>query len=221
VPRILVVDNEPTTVGFIKRALHAQKYATEGASSSRTCLAALASMPFDMVVLDLVLPDVTDLSLIEAIRSKYPTVKIIVVTGVLDVRDKVRCFRLGVVDYLTKPFAIAELVARIEIRLNEKTPQANGDRHTCAGNMTLDPSRHTVGVRGRSIALSQREYNLLSCLTTSDKAMTREQLLTTVWGFDFGTDSNVVDVYVKRLRTKLGADVIETVRNVGYRIPAA
>jgi two-component system, OmpR family, response regulator len=222
VPRILVVDDEPTIVGFVRRALHAKDFATEGANTPDECLRLLAKGDIDLVVLDLMLPGITDLFLVEQIRSLYPAVKIIVLSAVMDVRDKVRCLDLGAADYVTKPFALAELLARVDARLSD-TAEAKGAsvRPTCAGRITLDPKRQCVGVRGKSVSLSQREYLLLTRLTSVDGPVTREELLSDVWGFNFDTGSNVVDVYVKRLRGKLGADVIETVRNVGYRVPAA
>jgi two-component system, OmpR family, response regulator len=222
VPRILVVDDEPTIVGFVRRALHAKAYATDGAHSAQECLRKLGDGSFDLVVLDLVLTGNVNTFLVEQIRKNYPSIKIIVLSAVLDVQVKVRCLTLGAADYVTKPFALAELLARIEVRLAEAAAKiGETSRPTCAGHMTLDPKRHAVGVRGRNVALSQREYHLLSRLTSVNVPVTREELLTDVWGGSFDTGSNVVDVYIKRLRAKLGPDVIETVRNVGYRVPAA
>jgi two-component system, OmpR family, response regulator len=221
VPRILVVDAEPTIVGFVRRALHAKTFATEGAHTPDECLRILAKGDIDLVVLDLTLSGVADLFLAEQIRSLYPNVTMIVLSSLMDVRVKVRCSDLGASDYVTKPFALADLLTLIDTRLNDAGAKSATFFPTCAGRITLDPTRRCVGVRGKRVSLSQREYLLLTRLTSTDGPVTREQLLSDVWGQNFDTGSNVVDVYVKRLRGKLGAQVIETVRNVGYRVPAA
>jgi two-component system, OmpR family, response regulator len=221
-PRILVVDDEPTIVEFLKRALHVRSIEAVGASCIEECLSLLESGPIDLVLLDLTMPGVTSTSLLEQIRSRHPKVKIIVVSAVVEIREKVKCLSRGADDYVTKPFAIGELLARMELRLTDTVHSAGASSHsTSVGRITLDPANHQVNVSGRNVALSRREYLLLSKLATTGGPVARQDLLSEVWGFSFDPGSNVVDVYIKRLRSKLGADVIETVRNVGYQIPAA
>jgi DNA-binding response OmpR family regulator len=141
---------------------------------------------------------------------------VLVLSAVGDVTSKVRCLRLGATDYLPMPFAVAELIARVQARLRQPAPE-QADRWVRAGGVNLDTSRRVAEYRGRTVALSQRELLLLEHLMRrAGDVCHREQLLSDVWGYAFDPGTNVVDVYVGRLRAKLNLDLIETVRNVGY-----
>ena len=147
-----------------------------------------------------------------------PEQQVIVLSALRDVETKVRCLDLGAVDYVTKPFSLAELLARVRRRLAD----ANGERVLRAGPVTLDLQRRAVEIGGDSIPLTGREFLLLRHLMLQrDEVCTRMELLAEVWGYSFDPGTNVVDVCIRRLRAKLGADKIETVRNVGYAFQAA
>jgi DNA-binding response OmpR family regulator len=172
-------------------------------------------------VLDLLLPHLDGMSVLQGLMETRPDQRVLVLSALSDVETKVRCLELGASDYLSKPFSLAELIARIRVRLRQ--PGA-GPRHQLlhGGGMTLDLTRRTVEVDGRRVTLSEREFLLLEHLMRQEgDVCSRERLLSEVWGYSFDPGSNVVDVCVGRLRAKLGGDVIETVRNVGYRFNAA
>jgi two-component system, OmpR family, response regulator len=145
---------------------------------------------------------------------------VVVLSALSDVETKVRCLEFGASDYLSKPFSLSELVARIRARLRQ--PSA-GPRHRFleAGGLRLDLTRRLAEKDGTRVALSEREFLLLEHLMRADgDVCSRQELLAEVWGYSFDPGSNVVEVCVRRLRAKVGADVIETVRNVGYRFDA-
>jgi two-component system, OmpR family, response regulator len=146
---------------------------------------------------------------------------VLVLSAAGDVESKVRCLELGAADYLTKPFALAELVARVRTRLRRRESAAEPEPVLSAGKLRLDLRRRTAELGGRAVALSAREFVLLSHLVRrAGQVCTREELLADVWGYTFDPGTNVVDVYVRRIRAKLGAGLVETVRNVGYALVA-
>lgn len=171
----------------------------------------------DLVILDLLLPRLTGFSVLEGIMSTRPGKPVVVLSALTDVESKVRCLELGASDYLPKPFALAELVARVRARLRQ-TDGPPPDRMLRAGAVTLDLMRR-VAENGRgAVRLSEREFLLLQFLMRrAGQVCTRDELLGEVWGYSFDPGSNIVDVYIGRLRAKLGSELIETVRNVGYR----
>jgi DNA-binding response OmpR family regulator len=161
------------------------------------------------------------MSVLHALMETRPDQRVLVLSALSDVETKVRCLELGASDYLSKPFSLAELIARVRARLRQ--PGA-GPRHQLlqGGAMTLDLTRRLVEVDGKRVTLSEREFLLLEHLMREEGGVcSRQLLLAEVWGYSFDPGSNVVDVCVGRLRAKLGGDVIETVRNVGYRFNAA
>jgi two-component system OmpR family response regulator len=172
-------------------------------------------------VLDLLLPHLNGISVLRDLLESRPDQRVLVLSALSDVETKVRCLEFGASDYLSKPFSLAELIARVRARLRQ--PGA-GPRHQVlrGGGLTLDLTRRVVEAEGRHITLSEREFLLLEYLMRQDgEVCSRERLLSEVWGYSFDPGSNLVDVCVGRLRSKLGGDVIETVRNVGYRFNAA
>ncbi|MFL5926694.1 MAG: response regulator transcription factor [Gaiellaceae bacterium] len=220
-PQILVIDDEPKIVSFVSRALTGDGFAVDSAADGVHGLALAARERYDLVVLDLLMPGLDGVGVLHKLMSRRPRQQVIVLSAVSEIEAKVRCLDLGAADYLTKPFALAELLARVRSRLRgDATPPEQ--EHLRAGRLTLDLRRQGVEDAGRPVSLTNREFLLLEHLVRNvGAACTREELLTAVWGYDFDPGTNVVDVYVRRLRSKLGAGVVETVRNVGYAVPAA
>jgi len=221
VAQILVIDDEPKIVSFVSRALTGDGFAVDSAADGVRGLALAVRERYDLVVLDLLLPGLHGVGVLHKLMSRRPRQQVIVLSAVSELEAKVRCLDLGAADYLTKPFALAELLARVRSRLRHHAPAATQE-HLRAGRLALDLRRQSVEDAGRPVPLTNREFLLLEHLArNAGTACTRDELLAGVWGYDFDPGTNVVDVYVRRLRSKLGADAVETVRNVGYAIPAA
>jgi DNA-binding response OmpR family regulator len=180
-----------------------------------------------LVLLDLMLPGIDGVSVLRSLMASRPAQRVLVLSAVGDVTSKVRCLELGASDYLPKPFAVAELIARVRARLRQPGPEQaaapdGAERWLKVGDVALDTARRTVDYQGRSVVLSQREFVLLRHLMRrAGDVCGREELLSDVWGYSFDPGTNVVDVYVGRLRAKLSANLIETIRNVGYSFLAA
>jgi DNA-binding response OmpR family regulator len=173
---------------------------------------------FDLVIMDLGLPERDGLRVIQEIRAAGRAVPILVLTG-LPERDVVTCLESGADDYMRKPFQFDELLARIRTRLRH-VGSTNSVALTVAG-VHLDLRTRRVSIGSRTVELTGREFSLLETfLRHPDQVLSREQLLSQVWGFSFDPGTNVVNVYINALRKKLGADVIQTVRGAGYRLPA-
>jgi len=219
--RILVVDDEPRICRFVSRALEGDGHAVTTAETGPDAIRLAAEDEYALVVLDLILPGLSGLDVLRALLVRQPGQRVLMLSAVGDAATKVECFRNGAVDYLSKPFAVAELVARVRIRVSEPRP-AVVRRWLSVGTVALDLQRRVATVDGRSIELSQREFVLLNHLMLrAGQVCRREDLLADVWGYTFNTSSNVLDVYIRRLRTKLDPDRIETVRNAGYCFVAA
>ncbi len=219
--RVLVVDDEPRIVNFVSRALSAQGFGVDGAYDGLRALQLARSGRYELVVLDLLLPGLDGESVLRGIIEARPEQRVLVLSALADVESKVRCLELGASDYVAKPFALAELVARVRARIRQ--PAAGpGERQLRAGALTLDLVRRVVDTGKGQVTLSERQFLLLQHLMRKGgEVCSREQLLADVWGLSFDPGSNVVDVCVRRLRSKLGEDIIETVRRVGYRLQAA
>ena len=219
-PQILVIDDEPKIVSFVSRALAGDGFAVDSAADGASGLALAARERYDLVVLDLLLPGLDGVGVLHKLMSRRPRQQVIVLSAVSEIEAKVRCLDLGAADYLTKPFALAELLARVRSRLRHHGPRTEQE-HLRAGRLTLDPRRQSAEDEGRPVPLTNREFLLLEHLArNAGTACTREELLAAVWGYAFDPGTNVVDVYVRRLRAKLGADAVETVRSIGYAVPA-
>ncbi len=216
--RVLMVDDEPRIVNFVSRALSAEGFGVDGAHDGVRGLELARTGRYELVVLDLLLPGLDGISVLREIMESRPEQRVLVLSALSDVDSKVRCLELGASDYLPKPFAVAELVARIRARLRQPA-SAPADRFFRVGALTLDLLRRRADAGRGPVGLSEREFLLLQQLMRArGEVCTRGRLLSDVWGYSFDPGSNVVDVYVGRLRSKLGPDLIETVRNVGYRI---
>jgi DNA-binding response OmpR family regulator len=219
-PRVLVVDDEPRIVSFVSRALAAQGLSVDSAQDGVRGLELARSRRYELVILDLLLPRLDGFAVLEQMIEARPDQRVLVLSALSDVDQKVTCLELGASDYLQKPFALKELIARVRARLRQPAGAAN-PRVIEAGRLKLDVLRRTADLGHGAIPLSEREFLVLQHLMRREgEVCPRDELLSEVWGFSFDPGSNVVDVYIGRLRSKLGASMIETVRNVGYRFLA-
>ena len=213
---LLVVDDEPRIARFVSRALGSQGHAVETARTGEDALLMAADRDFALVILDLLLPGIDGHGVLRELLARDSQARVLVLSAVGDVESRVQCLRAGAVDYLAKPFAVAELLARVDSRLAE-APASTPARWLQVGTMRLDLQRRVLHDGDRSTALSQREFILLGHLMRrAGEVCTRDELLSDVWGFCFDPGSNVLEVYVGRLRAKIDRWHIETVRNVGY-----
>lgn len=218
--RVLVIDDEPNVASFVGRALRAKGFGVDVALGGERGLEAALDGGHALILLDLRMRDVNGLVILRQVMRARPEQPVLVLSAASDVDVKVRCLELGAVDFVAKPFELAELVARVRshLRRHAQAP-APPERHLRAGRLTLDLVRRSVdrGDGGAPVALSEREFGVLRHLVArAGRPCTREELLADVWDMDFDPQTNVVDVYVHRLRDKLGPGLIQTVRNRGY-----
>jgi DNA-binding response OmpR family regulator len=220
--RVLVIDDEPRLLMLMQRLLSAANYEVTAASTGSKGLHEATTGRYDLVILDLMLPDLPGETVLEHLLAARPDAKVLVLSSVSDIARRVGVLDNGAVDFLAKPFAGAELLARVRARIKPVLLPTNGSsRFLIGAGLELDVESCELHVDGKRIELSQREFVLLSHLLRRTPAVcTRQELLAKVWGMEFDPGSNVVDVYVRRLRTKLTTNRIETVRNVGYRLVA-
>ena len=216
--RILVTEDEPLIASFLEKGLRGNGFATAVAPDARTAESLCRTEDFDLVVLDMGLPDRDGLHVLRSIRAAGKTMPVLVLTGMAE-RDVVTCLESGADDYMRKPFQFAELLARIRTRLRDATAAPSFSLR--AGVVSLDLRTRRAVVDGRTVDFTAREFSVLETfMRHPDQVLSREQLLSQVWGYDFDPTTNLVNVYVNTLRKKLGADVIETVRGAGYRLRA-
>jgi DNA-binding response OmpR family regulator len=217
VSRVLVIEDDERLGRLVSRALESEGYPTERASTGTDGLASALARDFDLVVLDLMLPGMDGRQVLERLVEERPEQRVLVLSAVPEIGARVAVLEAGAADFLGKPFAVAELVARVRARLRSPAPGAAA-RWLTAGPVRLDLRRRRAEVNGAELDLSGREFLLLQHLMSrAGQACSREELLADVWGLTFDPGSNVVDVYVRRLRGKLDRpDRIETVRHVGY-----
>ena len=217
--RILLIDDEPGILNFVSRGLRGEGFTVDLAADGETGLRAALGPPYDLIILDLLLPGSSGIDLLRQVIRKNPAQLVIVLSALTDTSSKVRSFELGAGDYLAKPFSIEELKARVRVRLRDAR-----SRPTClvAGGLTLDLiSRQVTGEFGR-VQLAEREFLLLrELMASAGETVSKDRILASVWGYHFDPGSNVVDVYVRRLRAKIGGDAIKTVRGEGYRLDTA
>jgi DNA-binding response OmpR family regulator len=220
--RILVIEDEARIQAFLARGLEAEGYTVAAAGDGREGLGLAAGARWDLVVLDLQLPGLNGLQVLQELHRVKPELPVVILSARGDVQTKLRGFELGATDYVAKPFSLDELLARIRVRL--RGAATFGDEHVLrGGNVALDVARRQAGVGDRTADLSDREFRLLHhLLLHAGEVVSRERLLAEVWGYDFDPGSNVVEVCMRRLRQKLGPEAaLETVRNAGYRLATA
>jgi two-component system, OmpR family, copper resistance phosphate regulon response regulator CusR len=217
VNRILIVEDEERIASFVEKGLRANGFATAVAADGDQALARVRVEEFDLVVLDLGLPGRDGLEVLQELRAKDSRTAVIILTAREGVRDVVAGLEGGADDYVTKPFRFEELLARVRARLRaERVSEPTVLR---VGASALDLRTRRVIVDGRAIELTAREFALAETFFRHPgQVMSREQLLSHVWGYDYDPGSNVVDVYVRYLRKKLGEERISTVRGMGYRL---
>jgi DNA-binding response OmpR family regulator len=218
--RILIAEDEPRLASFLEKGLRANGFTTTVVADGGTATAMARDDRFDLLILDLGLPGKDGTVVLRELRSADQRMPVLILTARDDVSDKVAGLEGGADDYMTKPFRFEELLARVRARLrDERTVEPTVLR---SGEVTLDLRTRRASVNGRTTELTAREFTMLEVLLRhAGQVLSREQLLSHVWGYDYDPGSNVVDVYVGYLRRKLGADLIETVRGMGYRLSAS
>lgn len=224
-PSILIVEDEEKLSRVLQLELSYENYETEVANDGKEGLRLIQEKTWDLVLLDIMLPELSGLEVLRRVRRSDERTPIILLTARDLVHDKVSGLDLGANDYITKPFQIEELLARIRVHLRRPVQQAQSEKtnQMSVGDLTLDMDSREVVRAGEVIELTPREFDLLVCLLKNKNiVLTREQLIEQVWGYDYFGDTNVVDVYIRYVRRKIdkGFDIpyIQTVRGVGYTI---
>jgi DNA-binding response OmpR family regulator len=215
--KLLVVEDEQRVASFLVKGLRANGYGVEWVSTGRDALRRAVDADVCLVILDLGLPDLDGLEVLESLRKRGATVPVLVLSARGRVDDRVKGLDLGADDYLAKPFAFEELLARIRANLRPRADVSAGVLR--AGGISVDQVRHEATVGGRTFSLSAREFALLQAFVGHpSQVLSRQELLSIAWDMDFDPGTNLVDVYVGYLRRKLGEALIETVRGSGYRL---
>ena len=219
--RVLVVEDEPKMAALIKRVLVAERHVVDTAPDGVSAVALAEQGPHDVIVLDRMLPDIDGFTVLRLLRAKGNATPVLMLTALGTVDDRVAGLDAGADDYLAKPFAFSELLARI--RALGRRPAAAPEQRLAAGDVVLDELRHVAQVGDRTVDLSAREFALLGFfIRHANQVVTRQQILDQVWGAEPDVYSNVVDLYVSYLRRKLGeldrAGRLRTVRGVGYTL---
>jgi DNA-binding response OmpR family regulator len=217
--KLLVVEDEERVASFLAKGLRAHGYGIEWVSRGREALVRAPSADIALVILDLGLPDLDGLEVLKGLRGRGATVPVLVLSARGRVDDRVRGLNLGADDYLVKPFAFEELLARVRANLRPRTAVAPNILR--AGGICVDLLQRKVTIDGRAVNLSAREFSLLKAFVSHPhQVLSRQELLSSAWGMSFDPQTNLVDVYVGYLRRKLGESVIETVRGAGYCLDA-
>ncbi len=214
--RILIVEDEPGIASFLEKGLRAEGFTTLVVEDGVSAASIARDDAFDLMILDLGLPGKDGREVLSEVRRRGERMPVIILTARKSVQDTVAGLEGGADDYVTKPFSFQEILARVRVRLRD-TPTADTTVLE-SGDIRLDLRTRKAKVDGVEVDLSAREFALAETLMQHPgQVLSREQLLSRVWGYDFDPGSNVVDVYVGYLRRKLGGDTIETVRGMGYR----
>ena len=221
--RIFIVEDERRIARFVQIELEHEGFQTATEDNGRRAYERIMQEDYDLVLLDIMLPEMDGVTICRKVRE-LSSIPIIMLTAKAEVEDKVNGLDIGADDYMTKPFAMQELLARIRAALRKHLPEEkeeeNVERYVLK-NLVLYPSRYEVQVQGETVELTKKEYALLEYLMRNKRTvLTREQILQEVWGYDYVGDTNVVDVYIRYLRAKLDdrfhEKYIHTVRGVGY-----
>jgi DNA-binding response OmpR family regulator len=214
--RVLIAEDDPLIGSLLEKGLRAQSFTTFLVDDGEQALNLGLTDEFDLIILDMGLPEREGFQVLQELRARGKTLPVLVLTGRSE-RDAAACLEAGADDYMRKPFRFEELLARVKARL--RGPGKEQPHVLVAGEVRMDLMTRRVTVGEMEVDLTAREFSLLETLLRHiDQVLSREQLLSHVWGYSFDPTTNVVNVYVNSLRKKLGADVIETVRGVGYRL---
>ncbi len=221
--KLLIVEDDPRVADFLQRGLRAEGHSPSIVDCAETALPLLRSGGFDLALVDVMLPGKSGMELCQQIRAECIPLPVLILTAMGSVQDRVAGLRCGADDYLTKPFAFDELLARIEALLRRPPQLVQRDAELTIGELVFDRTRMEVRRQGRVLAMTAKELALLELLMSAPGRMfSRERILSNVWGVDSDPLTNVVDVYVRRLRTKLDEagqpSWITTVRGMGYRL---
>jgi DNA-binding response OmpR family regulator len=216
--RVLVIDDEPKLANFVARGLTSVGYGVDVADDGRSGLTMARTGMYALIILDLNLPTLSGEAVLIELVADCGDRQVLILTARGDLSDRVHFLELGAADYMTKPFHVSELIARVRARVRDAgVAQERVDNE----GFRVDVHSRSVDTGCGPVRLTDREYRLLHHLKErSGKACSREELLADVWGMWFDPGSNLVDVTIRRVRHKLGSEIIETVRGVGYRIPA-
>lgn len=215
---ILIVEDEPGISSFISKGFTSAGYQPTVVATGHDGVNHGLTGAYDLIILDIGLPDIDGFEVLERLRGQGVSTPVIILTARSSVGDTVQGLESGADDYMPKPFRFEELLARVRLRLRA-TPAAESTTQLSLGGLVMDLPKRQVSVHGTNIDLSMREFSLLETfLNHPDQVLSREQLLDRVWGYDFDPGSNVVDVYVRYLRKKIGEGWITTLRGVGYRL---
>jgi DNA-binding response OmpR family regulator len=217
VARILIAEDEARIASFLEKGLRANGFSTIVVDDGQLAAAMARDADFDLLILDLGLPSLNGMEVLRQLRGRGERLPVIILTARDELDTTVAGFAGGADDYVTKPFRFEELLARIRVRLrNEGAEETTVLR---VGDVALDLRTRRASLGDRTVELTAREFALAETfLRHPDQVLSREQLLSHVWGYDFDPESNIVDVYVRYLRKKLGDGAIETVRGMGYRL---
>ncbi|MEC0667642.1 response regulator transcription factor [Priestia flexa] len=221
--KILIIEDEKKIARLIQLELEYEGYETATAHTGTEGLSLFQSQQFDLLILDVMLPGLSGLEVLRRIRSTNQLTPVILLTARDSLPDKISGLDLGANDYMTKPFEIEELLARIRVWLRNQSTAIEENPLLQIGDLTVDEKTRMVTREKNTIELTPREFDLLIyLLKNQNQVLSREQLLTNVWGFDYYGDTNVVDVYIRYLRKKLDAPYstpyLHTVRGVGYML---
>ena len=218
--RILIVEEEEAIARFLELELRHEGYEVGKAADGRAGLELALSGRYDLVLLDIMLPLLSGMEVIRRLRRESQ-IPVIMLTARDTVMDKVSGLDMGADDYITKPFAIEELLARIRTALRKRPQGAGAGQKLACGPVVMDVARHVVTCDGKPVELTSREFDVLKLMMENQQiVLSRDTFLTKVWGYDYMGETNVVDVYIRYLRSKLddayGVELIHTVRGVGY-----
>lgn len=215
--RILIAEDEARIASFVEKGLRSNGFTPTVVADGRMALEHASTGAFDLLVLDIGLPTMDGFTVLRRLRAAGSELPVVILTARDSLTDTIAGLEGGADDYVAKPFHFGELLARIRLRLREdRSPELTV---LIAGELSLDLRTRRANVRGRTVELSAREFALAEVfLRNPGQVLSRGQLLSQVWGYDFDPGSNIVDVYVRYLRKKLGGNCIETVRGMGYRL---
>mgnify|MGYP000075766709 CR=1 FL=1 len=219
--RILLVEDEEKLARMVELELRYEGYEVEKAFDGRTGLERALSGSFDLVLLDIMLPQLSGMEVLRRLRQEGNSIPVLMLTAKGEVEDKVLGLDEGADDYVAKPFGMMELMARIRAALRHGGQREPQSRTYSLGTLFVDPARHIVRDGEREVTLTLKEFQVLCLLMErAGTVFTRDQLLNTIWGYEFDGASRTVDVHIRTLRQKLGrsGDCIETVRGVGYKV---